>query len=311
MSARRKNQSRGRRESGGGDPARRSSTGALKKSEERTWVHRATRYLHWLTIETWRDADARALAARTARAEAGLGADWRPMVTLVMGALILIALNYAGKGEGFDVFAAAFLEAPWVQDPFSATYQSYEKIWWTSWRIGLYFVVPALYIKLVMGEKLRDHGLRIDGFRSHLGIYAVCLLVVLPLVYYVSSEPAFQNKYPMYRMAGESLSELLWWELLYAGQFFALEFFFRGHWLQSLERTMGSHAIFAMMVPYCMIHFGKPWPESVGAIVAGIALGTLALRYRSIWAGFLVHVTVAVAMDVASLLQRGAFPTDW
>ncbi len=74
---------------------------------------------------------------------------------------------------------------------------------------------------------------------------------------------------------------------------------------------MGSHAIWAMMVPYCMIHFGKPWPETVAAIVAGLALGTLALRYRSIWAGFLVHVSVAVSMDVASLIQRGELPTEW
>ena len=38
---------------------------------------------------------------------------------------------------------------------------------------------------------------------------------------------------------------------------------------------MGSHAIFVMVVPYVMIHFGKPMLETVGAIIAGVVLGLL------------------------------------
>jgi len=268
-------------------------------------------YLRWVTLGAWRRSDARALAHRQARADAGLGPDWKPAATLVLGALILAALHYAGKGEGFDAFASRFVDADWAQDRFSPLYQANEKLWWTGWRIAGYLVVPALFVKLVLRERLRDHGLTTEGFANHLAIYGACLCVVLPLVALVSYEPTFQNKYPMYDLAGRSLSDLLWWESLYALQFFSLEFFFRGHWLEVLERTMGSHAIFAMMVPYCLIHFGKPWPETVGAIVAGLALGTLALRYRSIWAGFLVHVSVAVSMDLASLIQRGELPSSW
>lgn len=268
-------------------------------------------YLRWVTIGTWKAADERALAYRQARAEQGLGPDWRPMVTLMLGALVLTALHYVGKGQGFDAYVERFVDADWAADPRSPIYQANEKLWWTLWRIGGYLVVPAIFIKLALKERLRDHGLTTKGFRSHLAIYGACLLVVLPLVALVSFDPTFQNKYPMYAFAGRSVSDLLWWEALYALQFFSLEFFFRGHWLHVLERTMGSQAIWAMMVPYCLIHFGKPWPETVGAIVAGLALGTLALRYRSIWAGFLVHVSVAVSMDVASLIQRGELPTEW
>ena len=268
-------------------------------------------YFRWVTVGTWKAADARALAYRQARAEEGLGPDWRPMVTLMLGALILTALHYAGKGQGFDAYVERFVDADWARDRTSPSYQANEKLWWTLWRIGGYLVVPAIFIKLILRERLRDHGLTTEGFRSHLAIYGVCLLVVLPLVALVSHDATFQSKYPMYAFAGRSVSDLLWWEALYALQFFALEFFFRGHWLHVLERTMGSQAIWAMMVPYCLIHFGKPWPETVGAIVAGLALGTLALRYRSIWAGFLVHVSVAVSMDVASLVQRGELPMEW
>jgi len=64
-------------------------------------------------------------------------------------------------------------------------------------------------------------------------------------------------------------------------------------------------------VPYCMIHYGKPFAETMGAIVAGIVLGTLAMKTRSIWSGFLIHVSVAISMDVAALMQTDGMPTAW
>jgi hypothetical protein len=64
---------------------------------------------------------------------------------------------------------------------------------------------------------------------------------------------------------------------------------------------MGSSAIFVMIIPYCMIHYGKPMAETLGAIIAGTVLGTLAMRTRSIWGGVLIHVGVAVTMDLLAL----------
>ena len=89
-------------------------------------------------------------------------------------------------------------------------------------------------------------------------------------------------------------------------QFFGLEFFFRGFILHGLRRALGANAIFVMIVPYCMIHFGKPMPETIGAIGAGLILGTLAMRTRSIWGGVLIHIGVAMTMDVLAL--RGCPP---
>ena len=63
-----------------------------------------------------------------------------------------------------------------------------------------------------------------------------------------------------------------------------------------------------MAVPYCMIHYGKPYLEACGAIVAGIALGSLAMRTKSIYSGFLVHVTVALSMDLLAIAGGGGLP---
>ena len=56
-----------------------------------------------------------------------------------------------------------------------------------------------------------------------------------------------------------------------------------------------------MIVPNCMIHYGKPMPETLGAIGAGLILGTLAMRTRSIWGGVMIHVGVALSMDMLAL----------
>jgi len=46
-----------------------------------------------------------------------------------------------------------------------------------------------------------------------------------------------------------------------------------------------------------MIHFGKPLPETIGAIFAGIVLGSMSLKSNSIWLGVLLHFSVAISMD--------------
>jgi membrane protease YdiL (CAAX protease family) len=127
----------------------------------------------------------------------------------------------------------------------------------------------------------------------------------------VSLTPEFGNYYPFYKQCSRSWVDFLLWEGMYAAQFFGLEVFFRGFWLSGLRSTLGSGAIFAMCVPYCMIHYGKPYLEASGAIVAGIALGSLAMRTKSIYSGFLVHITVALSMDLLSLSHRHGLPTSF
>jgi membrane protease YdiL (CAAX protease family) len=60
-----------------------------------------------------------------------------------------------------------------------------------------------------------------------------------------------------------------------------------------------------------MIHYGKPYLEAHGAIVAGVVLGSLALRTRSIYGGFLLHISVAAGMDLLSLYKRDALPHNF
>src|SRR5204862_6311216 len=98
------------------------------------------------------------------------------------------------------------------------------------------------------------------------------------------------------------------WELSAMGQFVGLEIFCRGWWLRA-TRVFGLGAVFSMVVPYCMIHYGKPYLEADAAIIAGTVLGSLSMKTRSIWAGFLVHGTVGLLMDILALDRKHQLPT--
>ncbi|MEM8883310.1 MAG: CPBP family intramembrane glutamic endopeptidase [Planctomycetota bacterium] len=158
-------------------------------------------------------------------------------------------------------------------------------------------VIPILLIKFVHRRKLRDHGWRFDGFFRHMWVYLACFAFMAPFVYYASTQPEFARRYPF--VAEARTDPVVWWQwqAVYLMQFLALESFFRGYLLFTLERSMKWNACFVMAVPYCMIHFHKPAMECYGALIAGVVLGMLALRFRSFYGGALLHMMVAVMMD--------------
>lgn len=182
----------------------------------------------------------------------------------------------------------------------------HQLLYWATIVIFFYFVVPCVFVLYVYKEKLADYGL---GFRGAFRDYQVAvfmLVIMIPLVFYFSGTQSFLAAYPFYHPAeGEPLyPNFITWELFYFMQFVALEFFFRGFILHGTKRRFGFYAIFVMMIPYCMIHFGKPMLETIAAIIAGIALGVLSLRSKSVWMGVFLHCCVALTMDLSVLYRK-------
>ena len=60
-----------------------------------------------------------------------------------------------------------------------------------------------------------------------------------------------------------------------------------------------------MVMPYVIGHCGKPLPETLGAVGAGLVLGALALHHRSFWLGAIAHWVIAITMDLMALWRRG------
>lgn len=180
--------------------------------------------------------------------------------------------------------------------------------WWVGVVTAFYFVGPLLIIRFVWNADVRDFGLKPRIEPAFLKLLAACTAVMLPIVYLMSLTSGFAAKYPFLRIYnGEPYigRTLLVWELIYFFQFFGLEFFFRGFLVHSLKRSLGLYSIFAMTVPYCMIHFGKPPAETLSAIAAGIFLGWLSYRNGNIWLGLVLHCAVAFFMDILALYNKG------
>jgi membrane protease YdiL (CAAX protease family) len=268
----------------------------------------------WLFFRsTWSDLDLEAADYRARLARANRF-DTRPLVCLLIVAISLTVQEYYGGRKLYDTVIRPWLQqleaGGWRRIHLAQFDDFYGYAWWVISRILGYVVFPFPIWKILYPrDSLLDLGLRIRGFSRHIWIYVMCLAVVVPAMLVVANQPDFGTYYPFYKLSSRSWYDLILWESIYFVQFFALELFFRGFVVGTLRRSLGATAIFAMAVPYCMIHYGKPYLEAHGAIVAGVVLGSLSAKTRSIYAGFLVHITVALSMDFLALWHRHALPT--
>lgn len=239
---------------------------------------------------------------------------FKAVFALVSAAVLLTLMNFLVLSGDLQSRAARLLleaasalpDGP-LRDWLLGLAPLYRHVAWSLGCATFYFAIPAILIRAVFREPLTAYGLSPRGFLRHLPKYVVLFVPVALAVVAVSSTRAFQATYPFYHDPS-GLSDLFIWELFYCFQFLALEFFFRGYLVHAMKGRLGSLAVFAMVVPYGMIHFQKPMAEALAAILAGTVLGVLSLRTNTIWGGVAIHSAVAVMMDAASLIQRGWRP---
>lgn len=170
-----------------------------------------------------------------------------------------------------------------------------------------FLVIPLAIVLVCHRESPSSIGWSLRRFPRHLLVYLGLFALMVPAIFWASRQPGFLSAYPFIPKARTDLETFVLWELCYLLQFLALESYFRGYLLFTLEKSMGTLAIFVMTVPYTMIHFRKPFAECLGAVFAGIVLGALSLRFRSFVGGALLHGLVAVTMDLLSAHRAGLF----
>lgn len=228
--------------------------------------------------------------------------DLRTVGVLLLTCVLLTLFYYYGKTNFFRATFEADLLAllDMKKHPWSGIFAY---CYWALTSFAFRIAVPLLVIWFVFGESARNYGFRMWE-KGHGLIYGAFYFVMLPLLVTMSFVPSFQKKYPFYDAAGESIGQFVVYEATYLAQFVSLEAFFRGFIVFALFKKLGYYAVPIMTVPYCMIHFGKPAPESLGAIVAGMLLGYLALRSKSWVPGALLHFAIGITMDSLCIAQR-------
>ncbi len=235
--------------------------------------------------------------------------DRRTIFALVYAAVGLTCISYL-KNPDYLVLVLGNTSLAYIGEAAArpSANNLYGLVWWVFVSVVFYFVIPAIFVKFVQKRSLSEIGLALRLETGFLKLLAICIALMLPLVYWMSLTAGFAAKYPFLKVYNGDpylSSTLLVWELIYFIQFFGLEFFFRGFLLHSFKPTLGMYSIFVMTVPYTMIHFAKPMPEAFAAVFAGLFLGWLSLRNGNIWIGLTLHCIVAFSMDILALYNKG------
>ncbi|OFW53934.1 MAG: hypothetical protein A2V75_06210 [Actinobacteria bacterium RBG_16_70_17] len=224
--------------------------------------------------------------------------DRRTVVVFGTAVLLLIVFEYWALPTSFNGTRFHERLADLLGDGYRPYFDLLPYQYWGVGSLVLRVLVPLAVVTVVLRESPRDWGWRFPTDWHHIWPYVIFLVVMIPVLFGASALGSFQRKYPFYGGAVAGGWHFWGFQLFYGLQFLGVEAFFRGFLLFGLWPRLGWNAVPVMVIPYVMIHFGKPMPETFAAIVAGSVLGYLALRSRSFLWGALLHWSVGIAMDV-------------
>jgi membrane protease YdiL (CAAX protease family) len=153
-----------------------------------------------------------------------------------------------------------------------------------------YLLIPLAAGWLLFRDKPWDYGIRIGRWKLAIIITLVCLAAMAGILYAVTRRPDF---YSYYHRSHIDWPEFLRNAALYM---FAWEFIFRGYMLFGLERSIDKHAIVVQIIPFVLLHFGKPFLETLACIPGGLIMGYVAYRTRSFLPCFVIHFGIYAMM---------------
>jgi len=233
----------------------------------------------------------------------------RTWALVLLASAHLVAFWYVGRPPAFQRWLEPRLG---LAGPAAAV----ARIWYLGLASLLFrLVLPFACAWLLLGLRPSALGLWARGnaappaVRLLWPVYVALFLAVLPFVVAAAETRGFQSTYPFARgivHEGAVRADLLALsELAYLLVFLSGEAFWRGLWTFGTERDLGVYGVCLMIAPYVCVHYGKPLPETLGAGAAGLVLGWLALKHRSMWLGVATHYAVALSMDLLAIEARG------
>jgi len=153
----------------------------------------------------------------------------------------------------------------------------------------IYFaVLPILTITIILRRNPLDFGLRLGNFKVW-GFYVIATLIVaLPILYIASRSSVLAEYYTIQQF------DAVKYCLETIPYLFAWEFLFRGFLLFGLKEKLKESSILVQMIPFVLVHFGKPEIETISTILTGIYFGYVAYRGNSYWPTFIIHLFINI-----------------
>lgn len=180
----------------------------------------------------------------------------------------------------------------------------YEFAYWYVGDFITLFIIPAFIVKIIFKEKLLDYGVKAGDFYTGIKLTIMFLAVMIPLIWLATSQLVFSLTYPLLDRARDSWKIFILYESGLLFYLFAWEFIWRGFMLFGLKEKFGYYAVIIQMIPFLILHNGKPPLETFGAILGGIALGILAYRTQSIYYCIVTHTGIMFCIDFFAALRH-------
>lgn len=213
-------------------------------------------------------------------------------------------VTYIFMSVAFIIFLSLSLSSPnFYYENFSRD-RFFSRIYWFLADGSIMFILPLFSIKFVFKEKLSDYGFTLGDKKFGLITSVIFLIVMLIVVWIVSGSQTFAITYPQGGpRVKESLLIFVLYELCILIYMLGWEFFWRGYTLFGLKSRFGYYAVFIQMIPFFILHKGKPEIELFASIFAGLILGVQAIRSRSFIYCWILHWIVMLSIDGISVLR--------
>lgn len=162
------------------------------------------------------------------------------------------------------------------------------------------FLVPFLYVKLILKKHLRSYGWQIGDWKKGILFAAVSLALSLLIFYAFYHYTNFPKAYKLPLSATQTFWFFLFYEFLIVGFFLALyEFFFRGFFMFSFSGKIGLLAVaFQWFLFMAFLYLGGNFTwQNFPYIVAAAFSGLIAWKSRSLVYSFLSGFLFIVIAD--------------
>lgn len=171
------------------------------------------------------------------------------------------------------------------------------------------FLVPFLYIKIVLKEDLGNFGLRILPWKDGWWLMPICFLIAGGFFYLVFEYTDFQENYFLgdYTVT-KNFGYLFLYEFLAVNMFIILyEFFFRGFVMFYLEKKIGVYAIFGQFLFFVLFMdiLERGNLNYIFYFFTALMGGLIAYRSRSLVYSYFFSIIVLVTADLIYLKLVG------
>ena len=148
-----------------------------------------------------------------------------------------------------------------------------------------YAILPILTILFILKKNPLDFGLRLGDYKLWSFYVAITVIIAVPVLYigslFSSVSQYYTKSFDFYNFFIRMVPLLLVWE-----------FILRGFLLFGLKERFKEASIIIQMVPFVLLHIGKPEIEILMCIPMGLWFGYIAYRGKSFWPAFITHTFI-------------------